>query len=607
VLSSNNLISGNFISGNGGDGILVNSSSNTIGGTAAGAANIIANNKLSGVNVQSGNGTSVLSNSIDSNGRQGIVLAAGANNNQSFPVIDSVTSSGGFTTVLGTLDSTKDFKFEVQFFRNDVPDPSSFGEGQTFLGEQTVVTDGFGHAQFAVRLPATVSPVQFLTATATDPAGNTSEFSQEIADLAIAATGPTPPPAVGQDFTLTLTLTNTGPFPAYNPTVTDTLPANVTFVSATGGATPQKGVLTIPVGTVPVGGTSTVSVVLRPTALGIITNSVAVSSIITDPDPSNNTATTSVDVTSAASADLAVTGVAQPDAVFGGDPLTYSLTVTNNGPDSISGVTLTDTLTMGTTLVSSSIPPASQSGPLVFDISTIGPGAQQVVTITIVVDPTATATLTNVATVTGPVGTTDPNPSNNTAQQTVGVLDFVVTTTADLVQGQPADGSLRAAILNSNRHPGMDTITFDIKPQAAVESIRLNATLPAIKDAVTIDATTQPGYHGKPIVLVDGSATGGDGLQFTVGGSTVKGLAIGGFPGAGISLLSGDSDLIQNCFIGTDASGASPDGNGIGVLVGDGKGITIGGTTTSAGNTISGNLRGGKVTATKIDKAGIFW
>jgi hypothetical protein len=172
-------------------------------------------------------------------------------------------------------------------------------------------------------------------------------------------------------------------------------------------------------------------------------------------------------------------------------------------------------------------------------------------------------------------------------------LSFVVTTTADLINGLPAEGSLRAAILASNGHPGKDTVTFKIVPSGATYDIKLDALLPAITDSVVIDARTQPGYQGTPIVIVDGSAVQGSGLRFNTGNSAVLGLAIGGFSDAGILLQSGDGDLIQNCYLGVDPSGSGPIGNGIGLLTNAGSGLTIGGTTQGAGNTISGNRSAG--------------
>src|SRR5205814_2244145 len=58
-------------------------------------------------------------------------------------------------------------------------DASDFGEGQTYIGTTTITTDSSGNASFNVSFPV-VSQGQLISATATDPAGNTSEFSSCI-------------------------------------------------------------------------------------------------------------------------------------------------------------------------------------------------------------------------------------------------------------------------------------------------------------------------------------------------------------------------------------------------------------------------------------------
>ena len=171
--------------------------------------------------------------------------------------------------------------------------------------------------------------------------------------------------------------------------------------------------------------------------------------------------------------------------------------------------------------------------------------------------------------------------------------NFVVTTTMDLVNGVPAKGSLRAAILGANRHPGPDQIAFDIVPRQLIETIRLDTTLPGISDPVSIDATTQPGYQGRPVVVVDGSTTTGDGLFVKVGQTTIKGLVIGGFKDAGIHLAGGTGYVIENNLIGTDATGSAPLGNTIGILIDGRTSALIGGTAAGSRNTLSGNARAG--------------
>jgi hypothetical protein len=194
--ATGNQVLGNFIGtnadgtvavGNGGSGVLVQSFSNTVGGAGAGEGNRIAFNGAQGVSVAANN-VSVLANSIFSNGALGIDLEPGANNNQSAPVLTSATGAGSNTTILGTLNSTPNTTFTIQFFSNDACDPSGAGEGQNFLGSTTANTDGSGSASFSATLMSVVRSGQQVTATATDPAGNTSEFSfcrQAAADTLI--------------------------------------------------------------------------------------------------------------------------------------------------------------------------------------------------------------------------------------------------------------------------------------------------------------------------------------------------------------------------------------------------------------------------------------
>ena len=85
--------------------------------------------------------------------------------------------SGGSTTIDGTLNSATSTEFRIELFSNGACDPSGHGEGETFLGFTTTTTDGSGNASFSLGLAATVAAGRFITATATDPNGNTSEFS----------------------------------------------------------------------------------------------------------------------------------------------------------------------------------------------------------------------------------------------------------------------------------------------------------------------------------------------------------------------------------------------------------------------------------------------
>jgi len=200
--ADNNLVQGNFIGtdaagtgalGNGGGSVGVGIENicinNTIGGTAAGAGNIIGFNDGGGVAILDGSKNAILGNSIFSN-RFGIDLYPGevtpndgcdtdngANNLQNFPVINSATAGLTNTTIAGTLNSTASTSFRVEFFSS--PDCSSLGngEGKTFLGFQNVTTDGSCNANINVVVANSSVVGSIITATATDPNNNTSEFS----------------------------------------------------------------------------------------------------------------------------------------------------------------------------------------------------------------------------------------------------------------------------------------------------------------------------------------------------------------------------------------------------------------------------------------------
>jgi hypothetical protein len=88
--------------------------------------------------------------------------------------------------VNGSLASRPNQTYTIEFFVSRAADPSGFGEGELYLGSTTLATDSSGNANFSVSLPAgnpfgdgTASG--YFTATATDPGGSTSEFSQALA------------------------------------------------------------------------------------------------------------------------------------------------------------------------------------------------------------------------------------------------------------------------------------------------------------------------------------------------------------------------------------------------------------------------------------------
>jgi len=205
IIGSNaagNQVRGNFIGtditgaaplGNGLSGVAISdgASGNIIGGTASGAGNTIAFNNGAGVSVfsTSSAGNSIRRNSVFSNGGLGIDLGeigpnpndpcdsdSGPNNLQNFPALTSTASDGGNIVIEGMLNSAPDTTVELEFFSNTSFNPF---EGQTFIGSIEVTTGSEPNcsAGFTAIFPAPVPAGQLITATATDPNGNTSEFS----------------------------------------------------------------------------------------------------------------------------------------------------------------------------------------------------------------------------------------------------------------------------------------------------------------------------------------------------------------------------------------------------------------------------------------------
>ena len=101
----------------------------------------------------------------------------GANNFQNFPVLSSITSVGSNTTIQGNLNSTPNTTFQIDFYTSSALDPSGNGEGAQFFNTTSVTTDGNGNATINASFPVALGAGRVVTATATDPNGNTSEFS----------------------------------------------------------------------------------------------------------------------------------------------------------------------------------------------------------------------------------------------------------------------------------------------------------------------------------------------------------------------------------------------------------------------------------------------
>jgi hypothetical protein len=161
---------------------------------------------------------------------------------------------------------------------------------------------------------------------------------------------------------------------------------------------------------------------------------------------------------------------------------------------------------------------------------------------------------------------------------------FTVTNTND-----SGTGSLRQAILDANATTGFDTINFNIG--SGVQTITPLSPLPTVTDPASLDATTQPGYSGAPIIELNGVNAGFDsaGIRISAGGSLVQGFVINRFTNQIVLETAGGNTVAGN-YISISVSGTSGFCcSGIGIFITNSPDNLIGGTTVAARNIISGN------------------
>jgi uncharacterized repeat protein (TIGR01451 family)/gliding motility-associated-like protein len=256
------------------------------------------------------------------------------------------------------------------------------------------------------------------------------------ADLALTKTANDTNPNVGDDITFTLTLSNNGPDPAQNVSVTDLLPAGFTFVSANPAAAYNAGTGLWTIGTIETGASRmlqiTATVLVPQNVNGEYINIAEItSSNQYDPDTLNNRA---VLVITPQKADLAIDKTVDDDRPNVGDHITFTLTVTNLGTHAASHAEVTDILPSGYTFVSANPSAAYNAANGIWTINNLGVGETRELDIRArVLPPSGTANeYLNIATITYS-RQYDPDTSNNRAEQgvTPQLADLAIAKTVD--------------------------------------------------------------------------------------------------------------------------------------------------------------------------------
>jgi parallel beta-helix repeat protein len=186
--------------------------------------NTISYNNSNGISIDNSDKNTIQGNSIYENNGLGIDLGrdgvttndegdsdTGANALQNYPIFTSAEVVGGTATLIGYLNSEANKEYRIEIFANRTQDASGNGEGEDYRTYITVTTDDNGHADFTLSLSNAERLYSYITGTATNPDGNTSEFSPsitltgELPNLVITeATAPSSV-GLGQSFTVNWT------------------------------------------------------------------------------------------------------------------------------------------------------------------------------------------------------------------------------------------------------------------------------------------------------------------------------------------------------------------------------------------------------------------
>ncbi|HEV2208066.1 MAG TPA: protease pro-enzyme activation domain-containing protein [Verrucomicrobiae bacterium] len=339
------------------------------------------------------------------------------------------------------------------------------------------------------------------------------------ADMGIGMRALPEPAIVGNNLTYTLFVTNSGPSHANTVSVSQVLPSSMIFVSGSasqGAVVANSGIVTANLGPMAGGATATISVTVLPVVAGVFTTTATVSSDQPDFNPANNSVTL-LNHVSLPTADLAVGLFAAPNSTIIGGNLTYTVSVTNNGPSAASGIMVTNIYPPGVALLNATV---SQGTLYVTNVSTVicsfGSLAQgAVATATVTARAIATGTLVASA----QVGSTNPNEVDPNSANNFVIAPVAVGSATDLALGLVA-------------YPNPDVVTSNLTLITTVTNfgpsqatgVVVNETLPTALTNITVAVSPSGTYSlsGTNLVVNLGSMAPGATASITAAGGTLK-------------------------------------------------------------------------------------
>jgi uncharacterized repeat protein (TIGR01451 family) len=470
------------------------------------------------------------------------------------PVTYSLTVTNGGPATAPNVRITDPLPASLQFINGHTSQGSlTNDQGIVYfdLGDLDVGASATVFLVAAPQIDGTVTNTAFVSADVLDPLPDNDAAAAVLrvrpsANLAVTQTITPNPGAAGEPLTIQLVVTNAGPGAATGVQLTDTLAGTLSLLDATnsqGTLLMTNNDVTCLLGDLAAGGTARVTVRLRPNAVGSFDNTAVVAANEIDPDLSDNLSMANIEVKLAA--DLAIGMTANAPTVPVGGQFTYSILVTNLGPNAADNIFLTDVLPPGLTLVTNSISQGSlsfASGAVAAQLGSLDVGA--VATLDLVVASTEIGQMTNSVSV--DADETDLNRANNTAAVVTDVrYDAELTLTAT---NSPAE------VLVGN------TVTWHLVVTNAgphdASAVTISTTLPAGVQlaGVSPDATITTNDNGA-LLMGLGSLPAGATITVTVSGlTTLPGVMTNTFTVSSDELDSAPADNTASTITLVDAA-----------------------------------------------------
>jgi uncharacterized repeat protein (TIGR01451 family) len=419
-----------------------------------------------------------------------------------------------------------------------------------------------------VNVPSTVTAASIVaassvSATTSDPnsANNSTSVTTNVTiacDLTVTNSGSPSPVTAGSNITYTQTITNNGPANCSTATFTEATPANTTFVSVaavtTGGGTwtcPNTGPVSCTNASVTPGSVGTITAVYKVTAgtaAGtLITDTDTGATTTRDTNPSDNSATVTIAVSSATQADLSVTNSGTPNPATAGGNITYTQSVTNAGPATANAPVFTETLPANTTSVSLS-GPAGWTCVLASltctDTTTMAANTTANFTFVVTVNAGVASGTTITQTDSVASTTSDPNSGNNSVTLGIPVgnsADLSVTNSPNPVPAQAGNNITYTQVV-SNAGP------------SAASSVTLTNTLPANTTSVSLTGPAGWTCTLATLTCTDPTLATGSPATITytvkVNAGTAAGTAVN--ETATVSSTTSDSNSANNTAVASD-------------------------------------------------------